>query len=88
MAKPFYDDEPHGAAKKKADKPALPTPELGDDVPDIVPANPAKTSAFGGPEHAGGHRPGSGTGKGVIRELGGVRLSGHPGAHRLGKRGI
>lgn len=86
----FYDTEPHAPSNKKATHPSsLPSPALGKAVPHMVPQHPGRFSGMGGPAHVMAHRPKGGThgfGHSVVNRLGALRLSGHTGAHRLGKR--
>jgi len=77
---PFYSNEPHAPANKVADKPLIPNQNasLGNEPPKMV----AKPHTFGKPPIGGSH----GYGHGVHQRVGGTRISGHPSAHRIGKR--
>lgn len=92
MNKPkgFYQDVPTAPGKKKADSSPLASPAVGQATPKTVPQHPGSTSGLGGPAHVMSRHPKGGShgfGHSVIQRLGAIRLSGHTGAHRIGKRG-
>jgi hypothetical protein len=81
--KKFYSQTPQASGKVLADKNPVPGPELGNLTPTIVPHHPAHSKAVGGyvkQSHGFGHAPHA--------KQGHYRLSGVPGAHRLGASGI
>jgi len=82
----YYSSEPYAPSSKKATQTALPSPSTGQAVSPTVPVKPSRSSGFGGGTHAAGHRLAHGYGHSVVKRLGGLRLSGHVAAHRLGKR--
>lgn len=71
-AVPFYSTEPSVSRTKVADKPLVPDAGLAHDVPSTVPKQPARMSGVGGFVSKKSPRT--------------LRLSGHSGAHRIGKR--
>jgi hypothetical protein len=75
-----YANEPYAPADKIADKPIIQNASLGNDMPTIVPKQ--QPHQFAKPPIGGSH----GYGHGVHQRQGHARLSGAPGAHRLGKR--
>ena len=77
MAKPkFYADEPHVPANKIASNPNIQNASLGTEPPKMVPHN-FPTVPLGG-SHGYGHPKSA--------RVGHSRLSGHPGAHNIGKK--
>ena len=85
----FYDTEPHAPANKIADKPNIQNASLGTETPKMVPHNPGRFDGLGGAPHHFGKPPAGGShgfGHGAAMRVGSVRLSGHPSAHRIGKR--
>ena len=82
----FYNNEAHAPEKKLADKPIIQSASLGNEEPKMTPQSPGVTSGlphqFGkppaGPSHGFGHP--------VHLRRGSERLSGHSGAHRIGKK--
>lgn len=84
----FYDTEPHAPRKSITSGKLTQTASLGDAKPAMTPGMPGKTTGFGGMAHASGaHIPRAhGFGHSVVNRLGSLRLSGHIGAHRIGKR--
>jgi len=85
----YYDNQPWAPQSKRADRAAIPGPALGSNEPVTVPDHPGKSTGFGGPTHVAGHRPRGGIGgpgSGTVRKLGTLKLSGHSGAHQIGKK--
>lgn len=86
----FYDTEPHAPANKIADKPNIQNASLGNETPKMVPHSPGRFDGLGGSPHHFGHPPAGSThgfGHAQAMKVGHIRLSGHSGAHRIGKRG-
>lgn len=73
-----YGDEPVAPASKKADKPPIQNATLGNERPNIVP----QPHRFGKPPIGGSH----GFGHAAHQRVGHYRISGHPSAHRIGKK--
>ena len=85
----FYDTEPHAPRKKLATgKLTEQTSSLGNEVPKMVPQSPGRISGLGGPAHSFPKAPHASHGYGhpAPARIGHLRLSGHTGAHRIGKR--
>lgn len=81
----FYSEGPTAPSSKKADSVPPQSPSLGNDVPNVVPPKPGRSTAFGATP-ATPHALSHGRGSGVIRSLGTLRESGHPKAHRIGRK--
>lgn len=76
-AVPFYSTEPQVSRIQVAEKPLVPSAGLANDVPSTVPKQPARFSglaSFASKKQPRAAAPRS------------LRLSGHSGAHRIGKR--
>ncbi len=85
----FYDTEPHAPGNKIADKPLTPPPAQGADRPSTVPPAPGRFDGMGGAAHHMGKPPMNGShgyGHAAHQRSGHLRVSGHPGGHRIGKR--
>jgi hypothetical protein len=84
----FYDTEPHAPGNKIADKPLTPPPAVGENAPAMVPKHPGRFEGLGGSPHHFSKPPvaSHGFGHAVHQRQGSVRLSGHPSAHRIGKK--
>lgn len=84
----FYDTEPHAPGGKIADKAAYPTPTVGNKPAHIVPGQPGRFPGMGGQPHHMGKPPiqSHGFGHSGSQRHGHLRLSGHGGSHRVGKR--
>ena len=84
----FYDTEPHAPGNKIADKPLTPPPAVGAHPPGIVPKHPGRFNGVGGPPHHMGKPPmqAHGYGHSGSQRHGALRLSGHGGSHRIGKK--
>lgn len=84
----YYDSEPHAPADKIADKPAYPTPTVGNRPSHIVPGAPGRFPGMGGQPHSMGKPPMQSHGYGHLgsQRHGHMRLSGHSGSHRIGKK--
>ncbi len=84
----FYDTEPHAPSNKITKRKLVQGNTLGDAAPAMVPSNPGRSSGLGGAPHSfkAPHGGGHGYGHNVINRLGSLRMSGHPGAHKIGKR--
>ena len=88
MAKEFYDSEPHVPASKIAgNKLTEQTSSLGNETLKMVPQNPGRTTGLAGAAHAFAKPPiahAHGFGHTAVQRVKGMRLSGHPSAHRIG----
>lgn len=85
----FYDTEPHASGAKIADKPLTPKPAIGAHPPAMVPKGSSRFDGLGGSGHHFGKPPAGGShgfGHAVHQRHGHHRLSGHSGAHRIGKK--
>jgi hypothetical protein len=84
----FYDTEPHAPGNKIADKPLTPPPAIGENAPAMVPQHPGRFEGLGGAPHHFAKPPMVAHGYGHVgrQRHGHVRLSGHSGAHRIGKK--
>lgn len=85
----FYDSEPHAPGTKIANHPLTPTPAVGKSAPAMVPKGPGRFDGIGGAGHHFGKPPAGGShgfGHAVHQRHGHHRLSGHSGAHRIGKK--
>jgi len=78
--KKYYGDIPVAPAKKRADKPIIQNPSLGNDMPSVpfVPSPPAFGKPPIGGSHGYGHKP--------HQRVGHLRISDVPKAHRIGKK--
>lgn len=88
---PYYNDEPAVAKSLMADKGLVQNASLGNSTPKMVDKKPARLSGLAGftsktkPSAGGGHI--SSPKLGIATSFptqGKLRMSGHPGAHRLG----
>lgn len=85
----FYDTEPHAPGNKIANKPLTPPPAVGSHPPASVPKSPGRFDGLGGEPHKFGKPPiGGAHGYGHVshQRVGHLRLSGHSGGHRIGKK--
>ena len=89
MAKEFYTHGPHVPSSKIAgSKLTEQTGSLGEAPPKMVPAKPGRISGLGGEPHTFAKPPTAhahGYGHDATQRVSGLRLSGHPSAHRIGK---
>ena len=86
---PYYSDEPAVAKGLIADKPPVQESSLGSKTPKMVDKHPGRLSGIAG--FADKHKPPQQKMQGKAPAFGGkakqpsqLRMSGHPGAHRLG----
>ena len=85
----FYTEGPVVPKKKKTTEKLTDTTKVSvdDAASSFTPTSPGETTAFGGMAHGTANVPKShGYGHDTINRLGTLRLSGNPGAHRIGKR--
>jgi len=90
MPKKFYSQTPVVPAKAIAGTNPIPGPELGSEASPLVPHKPGHLLGLGGLSHPIPHKTVKGAhGYGHLgaAKSGHLRLSGHTGAHQLGKRG-
>jgi hypothetical protein len=84
----FYTTGPSVPKDKKANTPLTPPPSVGAKPPAIVPKHPGRFDGVGGPPHQMG-KPAvqaHGYGHSAPQRHGSLRLSGHGGSHRVGKK--
>lgn len=86
MGEKFYTEEPVAPPTKVTSGKLTTTSALGNTPPAVTPGMPGDTTGFGGMANAPVKRTSHSFGHSVVQRLGNYRLSGHTGAHRIGKR--
>ena len=90
MSDDFYTEGPFVPKKKKTTLKLTDTTSVGvdDAASSLTPTEPGESTGLGGMANAPAPKPQTshGFGHSVINQLGTLRLSGNPNAHRIGKR--